>query len=105
MAQACPGHTRARHQPDTPGYAGERRTPMTETGRPGGDILAGLCTGCALLCLLAVLPCAQAASPPPIESATGLVVSAQRLASQAGVDVLRLGGNAIDAAVAVGYAE
>jgi gamma-glutamyltranspeptidase/glutathione hydrolase len=35
----------------------------------------------------------------------GLVVSAQRLAAEVGVDILRQGGNAIDAAVAVGYAE
>ena len=35
----------------------------------------------------------------------GLVVSAQRLAAEAGVEMLRQGGNAIDAAVAVGYAE
>ena len=47
----------------------------------------------------------QAATLPPTESTTGLVVSAQRLAAEAGVAMLRQGGNAIDAAVAVGYAE
>ncbi|HEY4172381.1 MAG TPA: gamma-glutamyltransferase [Rhodopila sp.] len=54
--------------------------------------------------LLLALP-AYAASLPPVESTTGLVVSAQHLAAQAGADILRQGGNAIDAAVAVGYAE
>ncbi|WP_254073046.1 gamma-glutamyltransferase [Acidisphaera sp. S103] len=54
--------------------------------------------------LLLVMP-AAAASLPPVESTTGLVVSAQHLAAQAGADILRQGGNAIDAAVAVGYAE
>nr|WP_294531062.1 gamma-glutamyltransferase [uncultured Rhodopila sp.] len=48
---------------------------------------------------------AGAASLPPVESTAGLVVSAQRLAAEAGADILRQGGNAIDAAVAVGYAE
>ena len=48
---------------------------------------------------------AGAASLPPTESATGLVVSAQHLAAEAGAEMLRRGGNAIDAAVAVGYAE
>ncbi len=36
--------------------------------------------------------------------AQAMVASAQRLATQAGLDVLQAGGNAVDAAVAVGYA-
>jgi gamma-glutamyltranspeptidase/glutathione hydrolase len=56
-----------------------------------------------LLCCAALT--AHAASLPPVESSTGLVVSAQRLAAEAGVEILRQGGNAIDAAVATGYAE
>ena len=47
---------------------------------------------------------AQAASPPAIEAANGMVVSSQRHASEAGIEMLRRGGNAVDAAVAVGYA-
>src|SRR3546814_15995155 len=34
-----------------------------------------------------------------------MVVSAQHLATEVGVEILKRGGNAIDAAVAVGYAE
>jgi gamma-glutamyltranspeptidase/glutathione hydrolase len=47
---------------------------------------------------------AQAASQAPVAAENGMVVSAQHLATKAGVDVLKDGGNAIDAAVAVGYA-
>jgi gamma-glutamyltranspeptidase/glutathione hydrolase len=45
-----------------------------------------------------------AASQAPVAAENGMVVSAQHLASKVGVDVLKRGGNAIDAAVAVGYA-
>ncbi|HWH82387.1 MAG TPA: gamma-glutamyltransferase [Burkholderiaceae bacterium] len=47
---------------------------------------------------------AQAASQAPVAAENGMVVTAQHLATRVGVDVLRDGGNAVDAAVAVGYA-
>ena len=47
---------------------------------------------------------AHAASVAPVAAENGMVVSAQHLATQVGVDVLQRGGNAVDAAVAVGYA-
>ncbi|MCB8829313.1 gamma-glutamyltransferase, partial [Escherichia coli] len=47
---------------------------------------------------------AFAASPEPAKAEHGMVVSAQHLATEVGVDVLKSGGNAVDAAVAVGYA-
>lgn len=40
----------------------------------------------------------------PVTAKHGMVVSAQHLASRVGVEILKQGGNAIDAAVAVGYA-
>ncbi|WFP62917.1 gamma-glutamyltransferase [Mesorhizobium sp. WSM4904] len=45
-----------------------------------------------------------AASPAPAKGEHGMVVTAQHLATEVGVEVLKKGGNAVDAAVAVGYA-
>ena len=47
----------------------------------------------------------QAASLPAVEARHGMVVTAQHLASDVGVEIMKAGGNAVDAAVAVGYAE
>jgi len=47
---------------------------------------------------------ARGASQAPVAAENGMVVTAQHLATRVGVDVLKDGGNAVDAAVAVGYA-
>lgn len=57
------------------------------------------------LLVLAPVPFVQAASAPAVEAKNGMVVTSQDLATQVGVDILKQGGNAIDAAVAVGYAQ
>lgn len=51
-----------------------------------------------------LLPSSEAASRPPVRAKHGMVSSVSEIASQVGVDVLKRGGNAVDAAVAVGLA-
>src|ERR1700683_446456 len=64
------------------------------------------------VCLLALSPVALGQERPsnqigPAQSAVGrngMVVARERLAARVGVDILKKGGNAVDAAVAVGFA-
>ena len=56
------------------------------------------------LCFALVPAVAAAADREPVAGSGGMVVSAQQIATDVGVEVLAKGGNAIDAAVAVGYA-
>lgn len=56
-----------------------------------------------LLSLLLLAVPAQSASRKPVRAKHAMVVSAESLATFAGLDILRSGGNAIDAAVAVGF--
>ena len=57
-----------------------------------------------LVLLLAAAAPAFAAEPAPVAARHGMVVTAQHIASEVGASVLAHGGNAVDAAVAVGYA-
>ena len=58
----------------------------------------------AAVLALAAAGASNAASVAPVAAENGMVVSAQHLATKVGVEVLKRGGNAIDSAVAVGYA-
>lgn len=58
----------------------------------------------AALGFLLASSAAWAADPAPVAAPHGMVVTAQHLASDLGAEILRQGGNAVDAAVAVGYA-
>ena len=66
----------------------------------------------AFVCMFAILftivspfvNVVQAASARPETSRVGMVMSTQKIANEIGMHVLENGGNAIDAAVAVGYA-
>ena len=94
--------------------AGLRRSPSR---RAGGLLLAGMLLLSDGVAYAAVAPAAvqddplafggtsvPVASAPPVGGHEGMVVSAQTLASQVGARILHEGGNAVDAAVAVGYA-
>lgn len=56
------------------------------------------------LFFIMVSAAAYAANPSPVIGHQGVVASRSMLASEVGVEIMRQGGNAVDAAVAVGFA-
>ncbi len=57
-----------------------------------------------LIALILLNPLIQSASKDPVRGKNGMVVSASEIATDVGIEILKSGGNAIDAAVAVGFA-
>ena len=67
---------------------------------PPRPLLSGVCT----LTLLSFFICSPVAAKGPVTAKHGMVVAQEPLAADVGLQVLKNGGNAIDAAVAVGFA-
>jgi gamma-glutamyltranspeptidase/glutathione hydrolase len=57
-----------------------------------------------LSCLLLLAYCAPAAAPQPVRGSKVMVTSVSGIASEVGAGILKKGGNAVDAAVAVAFA-
>ncbi len=77
---------------------------------PGRSLLSAILGVALLFSSIGAAPMASMSVAPswrdgkPAVARHGMVVTEQRYASQIGLDVLKAGGNAVDAAVAVGYA-
>ncbi len=57
-----------------------------------------------ILSIFSIIQFNITAASKPFKSKNGMVVSANKIASKVGVEILKAGGNAVDAAVAVGFA-
>ena len=64
-------------------------------------VLARIIAATSALCLSTT---AMAFAPSPVGANHGIVVTGQHIASRVGAEIMQQGGNAVDAAVAVGYA-
>lgn len=113
MPMPTPASPSAPSRPDRPA-AGPAPSARPRGGRPGvRRVGAGLLSailvaaGCADDGASDAAPWAESwrfAPTDPVTADSGMVVTTDAFASQVGVDVLREGGNAVDAAIAVSFA-
>ena len=66
--------------------------------------IAVLILGISLIPVYNLIASNPSTPPTPVISHRGMVVTTQHLASEVGANILKQGGNAVDAAVAIGYA-
>lgn len=72
--------------------------------RRGNFALLGPPAGRRMKIIFLLFACVSIFPAEPIRAKRGMVVSSHHLASEVGIDVMRSGGNAIDAAIATGMA-
>lgn len=93
-----------------PSVASQRLESSASSGISGsrGRLKTHICGArvvhCAWLLALVAVPQGEAFKPQPVYARNAMVVTAERNATAVGLRVLRDGGNAVDAAVAVGMA-